>query len=291
MLAILFVHALNISTSLLAMQSGSAHLLQRQLRPGDVDDYNISVVSKQVMSMGQMGEKDVTVKMELGYVLKTGRLIPSKHAAEITSVTTTRKMDMGDMGAAMGGAQFATQKPITVNGTIDSRNHIWSGRLDNASVPSMMNPGGTQGSLILIEFPDHPVKTGDSWQMEVSGMEKMGVNKAHLRVTLLGSDHLKGHPTWKVKVAGKFPLDMDLGKMMGALSGGASKNPGAAALKGMSMKMKGTMDYSGIGMIDQKTGKTLSFNYVVGSDIAMDVTSMKMQMVGKSINTVTLKGY
>jgi hypothetical protein len=300
MSAIITAHSLKLAIALFAIQSGP-QTIQRPLRAGDSDRYNMKMVMDQKMNMGASGSQTITSKMEAEYLLKITKLNASSRTAQAEMTVTTTKAEMDGM---MGHQTVPATKPIHESGLLDSRNRFQPSHADNSVVSSFMGMGGggaSQSAGLMIELPDHPVKTGDSWSMDIAGMSQMGMGDHRLTVTLLGPGQMNGHAVWKVKVTGHLPVSVDMNKMLGAAS--SSSGQGAASLSAllgsMSMTMAGSMDYAGTGVVDQKTGKTAKLDYSVASDLTMHMSPkqggaaapMTIKVAGSTTCTLRLAGY
>jgi len=97
------------------------------------------------------------------------------------TVTTTK----AEMGGMMGNRPIPTPKAIHESGVLDSRNRFQASQADNAIVSSFMGMGGgaSQSAGLMIELPDHPVKVGDSWGMDVAGLSQIGAGNHKLTIT------------------------------------------------------------------------------------------------------------
>jgi hypothetical protein len=294
MVAFLIASSLRLAPAHFPYQAGSAHVIQRTLKAGDTDRYTFKMSMAQNITMGGSAVQAVTTNMEAEYRLKVLSIVNHHARAEMT-INTTKS----DMGGMMGTRSMNIPKQVKELGTLDARNRFVLTDVDNSTPSSFMNLGsagaGAQASGVLVELPDHPVKIGDSWNMELAGMDKAGMNDRTLKITLVGPGEVNGHSVWKVKVTGRVPVAMDIGKMLGA-GGSSQTGPGAAMLKGM--KMTGTMVYEGRGAIDRQTGKTVSLVYTVDSAMTMNMAggqsgmgAMNMKVAGKTETSMFLKGY
>lgn len=279
---------------------GQTYTLRRVFHAGEVDKYVSNTATKQTMSFAGAGGQPMDIKMEQDFSFKTLRVLPSGKAAEARMTTTTKMPGLGAAMAMMGGQ---SKIPTTVNteGTLDWRNRFMPKSVDNAWVANAMGPGAMgQSSAMMIQLPDRPVRIGDSWSMDMPKMQMIGMPGKPLKVTLVGRGSLHGHSILKVRIAGDISVNGDMGQIMKAMGSASTdaKNPFADAMKDMSMKMKGTIDMHGTGAIDERTGKTVSMDLAMKSDLTISITNksaggapMNMSTNGTSNTQIRLAGY
>jgi hypothetical protein len=204
------------------------------------------------------------------------------------------------MGGMFGGASGAP-KAFSETGVIDSHGRFVTKQYDDPKIQSAMSAfagSDPQQAIIFIELPDKPVRVGDSWTMPMSGGKIMGLENAKMKLTFVGTGEVHGHPVWKVRVSGHYPIAMDMGKILSKMGSMGGQGANADAMKKLSMTITGTMELSGSGAVDQRSGKTVALNNGVTMHVNVSMnspqssgqpTSMKMDV--KMLSEMNLKGY
>src|SRR5579862_2418871 len=154
-----------VGLATIALAAQDSVTLQRTLTENSTEIYKIdSKVNQTVVS--PMGELPLNVTSSMTYKLKTGKVDQDKGTADVEITSTVDKMDAdGPMGQMLGQQQI---KPIVQKGTLDKRGHMVLAASNSSDVMQLAMSGveDTQSTL-FVEFPDHPVKVGDTWNVVI----------------------------------------------------------------------------------------------------------------------------
>jgi hypothetical protein len=236
-----------------------------------------------------MGEQDLTINTVATVALKTLAVNAEKGNAEVEALTKVEKLSMDGSIAGMMGDQSGAKLPApkTEKGTIDSRNRLSIAKDPKAKPNSggmMGMPGlsdiGAQSLLTLIELPEKAWKVGDTVQVGVpgaAGAATMGVKDLKMTMTISGEKEVEGQKLWVVTYSGSMKIDFD-----------SSKNPQAAAQSPAgNMKMNGTAEVTGEGLVDKATGKTVGNTLKVSNKGTMFIEQAGMEIPVRG--TVSMK--
>ncbi|GIV03092.1 MAG: hypothetical protein KatS3mg015_1922 [Fimbriimonadales bacterium] len=270
-----------LALALTLAASQDAIVLKRELKAGAKEAYTMSAKSNMVMDMGQAGmgtmpfDFSYQARMEINF----DRISTDGKEANITITMKDLKFDMGQMGQMMGGQQPDTPEEVTMKGTLDTRNRIRGVQMPNAPGPAMMFSQMTQNFPLFIEFPNDPVRVGDSWEVRIPANPMTGNKMTRLKATLIGEKSAGQGTAWAIKLTGTINVNADMGAMMRQMGGQGGGMPD------MAMLMTGTMTVDGEALIEKETGRTIKFETTYKSDLTMDFPDMGMQMK-QSGNTV-----
>jgi len=216
------------------------------------------------------------MKMALDY----GALDEKAGKSDLAMNFTDIVWDMGQMGAMMGNQELP--KEMKATGKIDARNRITDLKTPNMGVRSMMMGAGNPFGGMFVEFPEVPVKTGETWKVEMPNpMSKE--KKSELTATLVGEKEFDGAGAHIVSLKGTMNIDGDLGEMM-------KGTPEAEMTGGMKMLMVGKVDITGEALVEKSTGRTLSMSMLLKSAQKVDMPDMgmKMNLVGSTTVKMSL---
>lgn len=272
-------------------------LLRRELKTGVTETYKIESQIKQNMDIPSLGEQDLVINTIASCAVTTKNVDTEKGTADVETLTKLEKATLdGSIAQMMGGGQ--EQKlpdPKTEKGTLDSRNRLTIGKdpKDKASVSplpgmemmqGMATTPSAQTLLSLIELPEKSIKIGDSWDAGLpGGASSMGAGVKDVKITIkfVGERQIDGQTVYVLATTGTFKLDVDTSKL--------PKKEGAAASPMGDVKMTGTAELSGEGLVDKATGKTISNSITVKNNASVHVAQMGADIPVKGTVTMTLK--
>ncbi|HJP84134.1 MAG TPA: hypothetical protein VJ835_11595 [Fimbriimonadaceae bacterium] len=262
--------------------------IRRELKAGSTETYKIENEIKQFVEVPSMGEQDLTINTIATVALKTLAVNAEKGNAEVEALTKVEKLSMDGSIAGMMGDQSGAKLPApkTEKGTLDSRNRLSIAKDPKAkpSANAMMGmPGlseiGAQSLLTLIELPEKAWKVGDTAQVGVpgaAGAATMGVKELKMTMTISGEKEVEGQKLWVVTYSGSMKIDFD-----------SSKNPQAGQSAAGNMKMNGTAEVTGEGLVDKATGKTVGNTLKVSNKGTMFIEQAGMEIPVRG--TVSMK--
>jgi hypothetical protein len=258
--------------------------LQRTLTENSTETYKIDSKADQTVT-SPMGEMPLKVTAEMTYQLKTGKVDQDKGTADVDVTITVDKVDSdGPMGQMLNQQQI---KPVLQKGTIDKRGHL-ALTLSNPGDTLQLAMSGVQStqSTLFIEFPDHPIKVGDSWDITVPKSPFTGPDDQTVTAKLTGDKKVDGKDVWVVGVSGKLKMSFDTSKLP------ASSNDSSNPLGAMKILVKGSLDLTGEGLVDKASGKTVSMKTTgnMKSSIEIPDHDITMDSTGTMESTVKLQG-
>ncbi len=233
-----------IATTLLAIQAPTPTLLRRTLAANATDTYKIEDKVQETVkstSMGELPELHVTSSRTL--TLKTPTVNTSAGVAQFEATMTVDKITADGPAAALMNEK---PKPSVQTGKLDVRGRM---TYDPAASTDLLSSllGGSPGAVtagIFVELPERPVRPGDTWDITVPKSPLIFSQDQHLTATLVGDKIVDGVSVWVVSIRGQIRSLTD-----------SSKFPGAKA--GSGVKVDGTTDLTGEGLVDKSTGRTL----------------------------------
>lgn len=150
----------------------------------------------------------------------------------------------GEMEMPMTGSQkLPIGKAITM--IVDELGRVTLTKRQNPGVFSGMGLSNSPYGMSAT-FPERPVRYGDSWPMTVLGGE-IFPGGFTMQATYLGEEACGSTPCWRTMIT----ADMDLGKMLGALT-----SKGGGPMAGLSPK--GLMTVSGYTLISKEDGDVVN---------------------------------
>lgn len=248
--------------------------LRRVFTAGSEDTYLSQFSSTNSMETPQ-GPMDIKLKGSSSFIVKVNSVKDS--LAEIDLITKDMKMD-SDGGPDIGAAGDNIPKEIKVQAKLDDRNRlseVKSGPGLNPMVQMMLSSLATTSSGYFIEFPEGSIKVGDTWEVAIPKMSEKSAVSGKMTAKLVSD---KGE-TYEVEVSGDVPMKMDMADLV------TDPNAGGAP----EMVMTGTMKTSYKAIIQKSTGKALSIEGKVSSDLKLDIPSMNITMPGKGTVDFTAK--
>lgn len=257
-------------------------LLRRTFQPNAKDSYAVEMNSKNTLDMGGMGmgEQEMEIKGTMDVTLSTGKVEGTK--AEVEIKTTNMKFEYGGMAAMAAGSMGDIPKEVVVKGKMDERNRVSETKIEGVDprMQMMMNSNmSTMGQFI--EFPEKPVKVGDSWEVVLPKNELAGLEETKLKATLM-EERADGYA---LSMTGVIPMKLDLAEL-------AKKNP--KAVEGMPMTdvlVTGTMDLKMEGLVEKGTGRTIRLTTRLRQKTTTNVRQMGItsDSSGETVVKMTLK--
>lgn len=278
--------SVGLAATLAVIAAQDTILLRRQLQAGAKDAYTLTMRSSMVMDTGGAGMG--TLPIDFAFTSKmdvsVDRVTTDGKEANVKIKMSDVKYDLGQMGQMMGGQQPEMPQEMTMNGKLDVRNRLSGVRIPNAPGPAGILSQQMQNFPLFIEFPNDPVKVGDSWEVRLPATPLTGNKITRLKATLLGEKSAGEGTAWAIKLTGTMNINADLMEMMRQMGGEAGGMPQ------MAMFMTGTMNVDGEALVEKETGRTIKFETTYKSDLTLDLPDMGMQMkqAGNTLVSVVL---
>jgi hypothetical protein len=243
------------TTFAFAARTDDTVLLRRVLTEGDTVSYLTTIDVAQQMTVPGMGDQDLTVKGSTGVTVKVGKVDKENGTALVETTTTVNKMEMGGSISGMV-PPMSDVKPIVQKGTITVRNRF---TVDPTTVPGagmmQMMSGGNQSAVSqFIDFPEGPVKIGDTWDVIIAKGLMTYPEDQKLTATFKGEKDADGTPAWVVTITGTFLSKID-----------SSKIPGAQENPMGSIKVDGKSSLTAEVALEKATGKMISMTATIKS--------------------------
>ena len=273
----------------LAFSAQDGVLLRKELKAGGKDAYQFSFKTTQQMNMeggpaGAPQQVPIEVTASMKMTTSYGVVDEKEKKADLTVDMTEIAVDLGAMAGMMPGQEFPKEMKIT--GKIDTRNRVSQLKMPKTGAAGMMMMGGGMPNMSLgpmfVEFPEAPVKTGDTWKMTIAGNALTKKKDIVLDATLLGEKDFNGEKVYAISVKGIVALDGDMAEVV-------KDNPEMAGPMGdMKVLIKGTIDMSGEALVAKKTGRTLKMDLAMVSKQDMDFPEMGMKMNAAGNSTMKI---
>ncbi len=266
------------------------HLLRRTLTESATDVYKVEIKSDNHME-SPMGPMDMGVVGSMRQTFKLGKVDQQKGTAELEMTTSEIKMEMtGPMAEMAQGAAGQTPKDLVVKGVLDTRNRLQATGGPGMSPQLMMMMGpGASATGAGIEFPEGPVKIGDSWDVVVPKNPFLGDGEHKLRATLIGSKDVEGTSAWEIGLTGTIPFDVDMQELIKKLP--AESVPNAEMMSGMKVLLKGQVEVSSTGLVEKSSGRLIKMesNLKTKQNVSLPDMGMSMDGTGTMRMAMTLQ--
>lgn len=253
-----FIALLTLTTAAIAVPQDVQ--LKRDLKEGANDVYVVTSKTKQIMDIPQMGEQEMSINTSLKVAYKIGKVADGK--ADLQVVMSDVKITAEGMMAEMFD-QVAGQLPKEVKSTgkVDTRGQVTDLKPESVGMAEMMVLGSQQmaNSLMMITFPENPVKIGESWKMPVPDTRMAGIKGASLDAKLVGQKEVDGIACYEIATEGTIPMKLNISD----LAGDAGVPEG--------MVMSGTINAKGTSFIEIATGRMVTFEGTIKSTTSMDM--------------------
>lgn len=268
----------------LAVAAQDTITLRRELKEGSAEKYKIESSLKQNIAIPGMGEQNMDITTVIEYGLTVGKVDAEKGVAD--AMTTTKIVKMLMEGMPGGSPEIPATPPVEAPIKLDNRNRmtIDPSKATGPGNPMMMLGGGAssiQTSGLFVEFPEGPVKVGDTWDLVVPKSPMMSKEDQKLKVTLVGEKDVDGVMAWVFKLEGTLKMEPDLEAMMKSMDTQGAQIP--------SMKISGTMELSSEGVVEKATGKTIRMTtkMKLANTMEMVEQGMKLDMTGSGTTKVS----
>lgn len=243
-------------------------LLRRELKENTKESYQFDLSGSQMISMPSAGVTDMPMKFTSGmrFRFELGSVDREKKEADVRMVISDLKFDVEGMPPPPMGD---VPKEIEIKGKLDERNRIKG--IDFKSLPAeyqMMSGVSSNIGFWMVEFPEKPVKEGDSW--EIKYPYPLAPNKEiTLRATFKGSKDYKDKSVHWITIEGEIIMQGDIAEML-------KDNPQAAMVGKMLVDAK--YQLTGETLIEKTSGKVLHAEYNMKGKQKMDVVDMNQTM-------------
>lgn len=271
--------------ALLGFQQGDGVLLRRALTENAEDKYTMEMKTSAKIDLSAMGmgEMPMTITMGMNLSMKTGKQDQETKKFALDATMSDLKLDMGEMGAMMAGANPMDNMPkeMVVKGTIDERNKIV---LSKTGIPGMEMAGMMMGggadplSMLAIEFPEKAMRVGDTWEMTIPKNPMMGNKEIKSIAKLIGEKKVGEVDCYQIEVTFAAPIDADMAEIMKSM--GSAAGGGADAMAGMKILIKGKIESKSEVFVSKKDGKTVKMDTLMRSTQTIELPDM-----GQSINS------
>lgn len=258
-------------------------LLRRELKEGVSDKYRIDFTSDMNATVPGMGEQQIGMKGGMDYVVAIGKVDAEKGEADAEITTSNVSFELlGPMAGMMPPPP--PSKDVTTKGKVDTR-----GRLIAAAAsmdPQMMMFGGASMNSVGqgIEFPEKPVKVGDSWTVVLPKNPIFGNEEVKMTAKLLGETRVGGVEAYDVSLEGKIPTKIDMAELSKSMQDG---DPTGGMMAGMIIT--GTMNVKTKGTFEKASGRTLKMESTIGNNMSLEVGGMQVPISGTMKVVMLLK--
>lgn len=255
------------------------HLLRFELKPDSSEKFKVEMTMD--MDMDAPGAPpSMNMKSTMDFELLTGK-IGEDGKADIEMKTTNMQVE-GDM---LGGNAPEVPKEMVVKAKLDDRYRITDvkahGPPDQAQM--IMGMSNANQTSMFIEFPEKPVKIGESWTFAMAKNPMLGEKEHLLTATLKGLATVQGTPAYEIDLSGKIDLNVDMAEAMKKAGAGAGDGGGVGEMMaGMEIIVKGSIDVAGTVFIAQKGGRLLSSQTQMASKQSMEMMGMNLNIAGKT---------
>lgn len=277
----LFVAALGLTS--LGFTQPDQITLVRTLTENTTETYKVDSKGSQTFDSQLTGEVPMNVTTGMTYKIKTGKVDADKGKLDVEVTMSVDKLDAdGPLG---GQLSQQTIKPVVETGTLDKFGHFSLKPAPTSDMMTLAMAGAeSTEATMFIEFPDHPVKVGDSWDINVPKSIFTGMEDQTIKAKLVGDKVLDGKDVWLVDISGKIHMELDSSKLPPSTD---SSNP----LAMMKFVMKGSVDLSGEGDVEKSTGRTLKLtsNAKMKTTVEIPDHDISMDATGTMDSTVTLQ--
>lgn len=251
-------------------------LLRRDLSQDATDVYVMQFKTTQTITGDQLpGPQDITVDGSMKLSVKTAKLTEGKEKTDMSVDVTDIKWDFGGAAAAASG-MMDMPKQFQIKALVDARNRMSEVKFEgpNGPMQQMVQSFQQLQALPVIEFPEKPIKIGDTWNMTLPKSPVTGNKEVTLNVKLLGETTVGDVPAWNISVEGEVPMDYK------PTMGGSTQ---------FEMHLKGTSKVQTTAKVAKASGRMLSLESKSTSDGTMEIADFGMTLNLKSSSTSTMK--
>lgn len=251
-------------------------LLRRDLSQDVTDVYTLQVKTTQTITGDQLpGPQDMTIDGSMKLSIKTSKLADGKEKADMNVSVTDMKWDFGGAAAAATGMTDMPNQ-FQVKALVDARNRVSDVKFEGLSGPmqQMMQSFQQLQALPAIEFPENPVKVGDTWTATIPKSPMTGNKDVTLNVKLVGETTVGDAPAWDLRVEGDVPMDY---------------KPTMGEAAQFEMHLKGTSKINTSAKVAKSSGRLLWLESKSVTDGTMEILDFGMTLNLKSSSTSTMK--
>src|SRR5207248_7046606 len=138
-----------------------------------------------------------------------------------------------------------------------------------ANPMSMLGGNEAQQMALFVQFPEKPVKQGDTWTITVPGSPMFTKEPQTLTAKFVGTRDLDGQKVYVVSLTGTLKIEPDMAAIRKAAQDGGNDQA-----MGMDVKVKGTATLDSENLIDPVTGATLQATTHVKGQTDVEVVQM-----------------
>jgi len=254
-------------------------LLRRELKENTKESYQFDLSGSQTISMPSAGVADMPMKFTSGmkYRFELGSVDKEKKEADVRMIISDLKFDIEGMSAPPMGDM---PKEVEMKGKLDERNRVKGIEFKNLPPEYQMMSGvSSQVGFWMVEFPEKPVKEGESW--EIKYPNPLARNKElTLKATFKGEKEYKEKPVHWITFEGEILMQGDLTEMF-------KDNPQAAMVGKLLIDAK--YQLTGETFVEKSSGRVLYAQYTMKGKQKMDMVEMNqtMEMAGDFKASVT----
>lgn len=253
--------------------------LRRALVEGAKQTYHLEYSSSQNVELPNgMGDQEVTVNGSQDLLETVGKVDAANQSAAYELKSTNIKMDIKTpMGNPLEGKEMPKETVMT--GQIDSRNRATNLKGDAKAMEMTGGDLGSSSSMnVSAEFPEGPIKIGDTWETQFPKMPFSPGGK--MKSSLTGEKSVGTVSAWVITITGTVPLAMDMTKAMDKMDSPIPKG---------GITVKGTVDLNTEVLVDKATGLVLSVSTKAKSKAIMSIESMSADLNISGESTSNLK--
>ena len=279
------IFAVALSFASLAMAPSDGVVLRKTLKSTTETYHMVSTTTQQISLPGGTGDQDLVSSSKATYTLKIGTVDAS---GDVSPAALTTKIEQYDVSGALADIIPSDRekylKPSTTSGTIDSHNRFIADANAKEHPMAVIN-GSVNNTLagLFIEFPDKPVKIGDTWDVTVRKGLITGQDDQKLTAKLVSEGDLDGKSIYKISLGGTIKTDINMADLVKN-----SDADDAGELGKLDLKIKGQVDFNGESTVDKATGQTISLSLKLTTKQNLKVSGLPITTTGSTTATMTL---
>jgi len=246
-------------------------LLRRTWTVGNSDVYiNETKMVQTVELPGGLGEQEITYTQRARVTYKVTGSDASGFTVDVTTETLDMKME-SSMGMPM--PEMPKMPPVTMATRADIMNKMQGGKGAGFDMSAMYSAGA---AFLFPRFPSQAVKVGDTWTLSSAEGTKPAKPDEDITFTFAELGEHEGVPAYRISFKGKLPLKVN------------SKQMGQQSPMGP-MEVSGFTTGEGSAWIERSTGKTLSVDMDMGSEMTTSAGGMDIGIKGTGKTTMKIE--
>jgi hypothetical protein len=250
--------------------------LRRKFEPAAKDIYKVTMTAKTTMDIPQLGEQQMSTTGSMEYTFLTDSVNEGKADLSISMTDIQFEMD-GPMAQLMQGTPTMPSE-IKFKGKMDERNRMSEFKVDGKLDPmAMMLANMNNVTTFFTEFPEGPVKLGDSWTVVIPKNPMIGSQDSKMVAKLEGEKDGK----WVISMEGDITLNGDLSEFM------KGQDPTGMGME-MVVKVKGVIKVKATSLVDKQTGKTVQMDMDMTTDSVTDIENLGLKTAQKATSKVAM---